>query len=529
MNRATTQRAHGASPRVHSTSGRAKCRLVSWILLAVVSGGTQPGWAQSLEILRLTGDASSSGTIDALGRPSAASPGTVIYPASIDTGSFDQPDAILRYRAGTTTEIAIETQVVDGSYELYSFYGANQTLPSTNALGDVLFNAEFLPVGGSTDDGIFLFDDDTGMIKPVVRDGDAAVDGNGFLDVALTNHPALADDGQVAFWASIYGAVGGLGNGSGIYRWLNGNLTRIVRSGQPEPGGGSFFDGFSWPSLNRVGDVAFVGLLDSGGEGVYRGDGGPLVEIARTGDESPPGWLITDFTPVAGVAVNDAGQVAMRAYVDPPGCCGLANVIYLGSGGALTMPVFGGQALPGGGTVPAAINRNLALNNRGQVVFMSPQNNSASGIFRVDAGGDLLKIALGDETVPGSSTQTFVWISGYDFALNEQGDVAFVARFDNGSEFVDGLFLYTDTTGLIRVVEPGTPLAGSTVQDFSFVGTNTSDWRSGEPSGLDDQGHVVFRFRLVDNRRGIAIFRNPAVFGDGFESGDLSRWSYSVP
>jgi hypothetical protein len=362
----------------------------------------------------------------------------------------------------------------------------------------------------------------------VVLDGDAVVDGNGFFNVALTNHPALADDGGVAFWASIFGAVGGLGNGSGIYRWNDGDLARVVRAGQMEPGGGNVFDALSWPSLNQAGDVAFVGFLDPTGEGIYRGDGGPLVEVARTGDLAPAGWVIEHFSPVGGVAINDAGQVAFRAEVDPPGCCGLADVIYLGDGGGLTRLVFGGQSLAEGTSVPAAISRNLTLNNQGQVAFTAQQLNSVSGIFRVDAG-ELVKIALSEELVPGSASETFVWISGYDFALNERGDVAFVANFDNGSQFVHGLFLFTDAHGLTRVVEPGTPLAGSTVQGFDFVGTNASDWRSGEPSGLDDEGNVVFRFRLTDNRSGIAVFRSSAIFQDGFESGNLAGWSSSLP
>ena len=161
------------------------------------------------------------------------------------------------------------------------------------------------------------------------------------------------------------------------------------------------------------------------------------------------------------------------------------------------------------------------------MAFIAQQNNSASGIFRAEADG-LLKIALGGEPVPSSTAQTLVWISGYDLALNERGDVAFMANFDNGSEFVEGLFLYTDAGGLMRVVEPGMPLAGGIIRDILFVGTNPSDWRSGEPNGLAEAGNVAFRFRLLDGRHGIAIFRLPPLFEDGFESGDFSGWSAVV-
>jgi hypothetical protein len=53
-----------------------------------------------------------------------------------------------------------------------------------------------------------------------------------------------------------------------------------------------------------------------------------------------------------------------EATVDYPGCYGPTEMAYLRSGGPLT-------TLADGGTVPAAIDRNLALNNQGQVAFMS--------------------------------------------------------------------------------------------------------------------------------------------------------------
>lgn len=346
--------------------------------------------------------------------------------------------------------------------------------------------------------------------------------------MSLGNHPAVAANDQVSFWAEIFNAVGGLGNGSGIFRSLGtGVVTRIVRTGEIPPIGSSFFDGFSWPSTNSSGEVAFLGLLDSGPEGIYRGTGGALTTIALEGDEIFPGWEIRDFTPVEGVPINEEGSVAFRVRVDDPN----TDAIALGSGGVLERVAYGGQIPDAGqpGAVPFVINRNVALNDNNQVAFMAQQLNAFSGIFRAEPGF-LVAIAREDGPVPGTASGTFESISGNDFALNRRGDVAFVARFQVGGEFQDGLFIYTDETGLLpAVVQEGSVLAGGIVDSISFVGVNPFEFRAGEPTGLDDQGRVVFRFGLTNGLDGIAVFHLPPIFEDGFESGDTSAWSAVSP
>lgn len=481
-----------------------------------------------LEVLAITGDSVPDGVLAEVGHPSVVSSRLAVFQADVDIGRFDDPSAILLHRSGGLERVVIEPHVMPGgSYELQTVRTANQTEPSANSSGDVLFSARFGPVGGGnfSNEGLFLFDGGTRAIVPIVRDGDPTADGNGRIDVELTNHPALNEAGQVAFWAEIYGAVGGLGNGSGIFRGSGGALKRIVRTGQIPPDGSGFFDGFSWPSMNDQGDVAFLGIIASsaaGEEGIFRGNGNQLVQIAREGEEPVPGWEIRDFTPVGGVRVNSQKKVAFRARIVDPN----TYAIFAGNGTTVELLAYGGQPLERGTrNIPFTINRNLAFNDRGQVAFMAQYANSVSGLFRAGTGG-LVTIALDGDPVPETVSGTFTWISGYDFALNEHGDVAFEARFQNGGVRQDGLFVYYDAFGLVPVVQEGTLLAGGVVDGFSLVGTNPSEFRSGEPSGLDDDGNVVFRFSLADGRDGIAVFRSPTVvFQDGFESGNTSAWS----
>ena len=160
---------------------------------------------------------------------------------------------------------------------------------------------------------------------------------------------------------------------------------------------------------------------------------------------------------------------------------------------------------------------------------MGEQSNAFSGIFRAEAG-HLVAIAREDGPVPGTASGTFVNIADREFAINDRGDVAFTARFQVGAVNQTGLFIYTDQTGLLpAIVQDGTQIAGGTVDSFSFIGVDSSEFRSGEPTGLDGAGRVAFLFSLTNGTDGIAVFQLPPVFEDGFESGDTSAWSTTVP
>lgn len=477
--------------------------------LGLLLPGPTFGQTVKIEILAITGEALPAGTITNLWYPSTVSRNLVVAQANIDIGAFDDPGAVLLDRGGSLSTVILEPHPLPGGQEELgnlSFNGIS--VPLLNSSGQILFPVEVSPVNGCCpEEAWYLFDSAVGSFREVVREGDPAPDGNGFLFINQTNKPAFNGAGQVVFWASVSGAVGGLGNGSGLFLEDSGSVTRIVRRGQIPPDGMSFFDQFSWPSLNGLGDVAFFALMDSNEEGIYRGNGGTVVEIMRTDRTVPPGWEVRNLSPLQGVPVNDAKQVAFWAEVDTgaAGCCGEA--VYLSNGTTIDRLAYTGQPLDRPGLfVPSHIGSNLELNSQGQVVFTADDISGQSGIFRVDTGG-VLTIALEGDTVPGTANSPFVEFfgSGLPFALNDTGDVAFLARFDDGQAFQDGLFYYSDETGLLPpLVQEGGPLAGGTIERLELVGTSPSAFRSGEPSGFDEDGDVTFFFSLEDDREGIA-------------------------
>lgn len=504
-----------------------KAKLAGLLLGARIILGAGLAHSQTLEVVAITGSSVPGGVLATAGPPAAISQGITLFQAEVDVGAFDDPSAIFLRRPTGLELIVVEPHVMPGGqYELQTLRNAGQTAPFVNARGDVLFSAEYGPVGGVnfTRDGLFLSDGATRVVRPVVRDEDLAPGGNGRLYVSLLNDPALNQGGTVAFWAEVLGAVGGLGNGSGIFRGNGGALTQIARTGQVPPDGLGSFDGFSGPAINGLGDVSFVGLIDNspnGDEGVFRGNGVELIQIARVGDEPLAGWEIAGFTPVGGVCINASRNVAFRARIDDPN----TDAIFVSNGSVTQRVAYGGQPLERGtGTIPFSINRNLAFNDRGHVAFMAQYVNTFAGIFRAGFGG-LKTIAIVGDPVPGTASGTFQWVAGYPFALNAHGDVVFEASFRNGSVSQRGIFLFSDEFGLRLVVQPGTALAGGVVDSFDLLGTESASFRAGLSSALGDDGSVSFRFTLVDDRVGIARYRSPYVFRDGFESGDLSAWS----
>jgi hypothetical protein len=193
-----------------------------------------------------------------------------------------------------------------------------RSFPAINDAGQVAFDAHF--DGASDSSGMYRGDGVTGLTQ-IARAGQAAPDGNGTFSAHSFRNPALNELGQTAFLARLDDTSGGLSDNHGIFRGDGvTNLTQIARAGQAPPDGNGTFSGFGFgdPALNNDGQVAFLATLTgttggfSGHSGIFRGDGlTSLTQIARAGQAAPggSGELLGFDDP----ALNDAGQVAFLA------------------------------------------------------------------------------------------------------------------------------------------------------------------------------------------------------------------------
>jgi hypothetical protein len=371
--------------------------------------------------------------------------------------------------SGTAASLSNIVQVgqtaPDGNGRFTGLLSVNE-FPPINDAGLVAFYSQ---ITGATNSNAGIFLGNGATRTQIARTGYPGPFGNfnGLSD------PVLNNQGSVAFEAVT------TGNTNGYYRSNGSTLTQIAwgleNTTQSEPapdvnGGinGVLNDAYAFqPSLNDAGQVAFItGFFATtntppSSAGIVRGDGTPLVAIARTDELAPDGTnsLYTFWTGNVshGAALNNSGQVAFAATLDAGTTWGIFR---------------------GGGTVASLTEIML----QGQ---MAPDTN-----VTFDA--------------PGYATP----------AINDAGQVVFADGINNCA--CSGIYFYDDKLGLLKVIRTGDPLLGRTVQSVQFFDTAPALGRPG--SGLNNYGQVAFWFRLTNGTSGIAIWNAPVFQITGIQT-----------
>ncbi len=236
------------------------------------------------------------------------------------SGGVSGAIGIFRGDGTTLTQIARAGQAApDGEGSFGGFFGDLEL----NDAGQAAFSGYLTGTSGGESDNTGIFRDDGATVTQIAREGQVAPDGNGsfsdFRGRLDSLRIRLNDSGQVAFLNRLTGTSGGSSDDLGIFRGDGATLTQIARTGQTAPDGNGSFSSLRALSLNNAGQAAFLSLLTgtSGGasdnEGVFRGDGASVTQIARVGQVAPDGN--GRFSSFGGIftsisALNDAGQVA---------------------------------------------------------------------------------------------------------------------------------------------------------------------------------------------------------------------------
>jgi hypothetical protein len=272
--------------------------------------------ATLVEIVRETETApGGNGTIASFSPGSLNHAGEVAFIGYLSGTSGGNADAAALYRG----DGAILQQIVRRGEPAPGGNGAFQdfSVPALNTEGQLGFAAFLSGASGGSDRGFFRADDPPGGVVQIARRGQAAP-GGGVLDLLDVSTPSFNDLGQIAFVAGLANTVGGAFLGQAVLVGNGGALTEVARSGNAAPGGGTF-SSLSHPLVNAAGQVAFTATLSGVGgsspAGIFRRDGdqGALVPIVRTGQPALDGD--GTFETLEGFALNDAGQVAFRAYL----------------------------------------------------------------------------------------------------------------------------------------------------------------------------------------------------------------------
>jgi hypothetical protein len=297
-------------------------------------------------------------------------------------------------------------------------------------------------------------------------------------------------------------------------------LRLVVSAGQAAPGGGTFehFSVESQPVIapsNARGDVAFFAsiLRGAGTEGLFLAGPRRIVKVAAEGDQAPGGGTLSGFGRHPIPSVNAEGSVVFAAAVSKGRT---VEGIFESSRGQLRAVAVAGQPAPG---IPSGTFASLdfpALNDRGDVAFLATVRRGRETVeaIHLRSGGRVRKVVGQEDPAPAGGTFAAFGAP----ALNNRGVVAFAAVVE-GRGVSGGVFTVLD--GRVRMLAgagDGTPLGGIFAK-FS------------ERVAIDDTGSVAFiallkgapvssaLFVAEENRlRKVVALGDPAPAGGVFSS-----------
>ncbi len=253
-------------------------------------------------------------------------------------------------------------------------------------------------------------------------------------------------------------------------------IKAIAASGMPVPGGGTFdrFHVEGQPAITPVNDrgqVAFFATLARAraSEGMFLGDGRKIEVIALTGGAAPGGGKLASFASHPVPSLNRAGAVAFTASI----AGGKASEgLFLFSRQRLRAIALSGSTAPG---IPAGAFGEFqapALNDNGDVVFLAGVRrgrDTLEAIYLYQAG-KLRKIAAAGDAAAGGGNYVAFGVP----AMNNKAEIAFPAVIDDGP--VSGGIFIASVGKMRMAVGAGTaePHGGIFSQFSDRVGINNA-------------------------------------------------------
>ncbi len=500
-----------------------------------------PSWAAQVTdtvVLVQSGDRApdNTGDLSSLDIPVLQGGSQVAFTASLRENGFSVGSGVYRAAAsGAVVQIAREGQPSpDGNGNI----GFINTPVLINAAGQVAFFNTFDNSFNSFNDAdAMLIGDGSGPPKIIARGGQTPA-GAGSPLLLLNDPSGLNAAGQVAFSAALVNGDFGIFRGDGS----PGSLVTIAVNGQSLPGGGTissaYFPGTLHP-INAKGEVAFMTIQAESpfARGIWVGDGSGLVEIVRVGDPTPSGnGTIGNVGPALNAVfsnnpINDRGEVAFVAHLlGTSGGQANNQGLYLGNGSTLFELVRRGDPVPDGNGSFLNFLPVIDLDEAGRVAFQATvtgaSGGATSGLFIADRTS-VRQIIRYNQPAPGGGLFPEVVDVG---GIAAGAGVVFRAFVDvsNGGfpSSEEGIFFY-DGSSVRSIVREG-----DTIPGFSTVTGVRLEWgdfaEGAEGDALGDNGQVAFHFTSSGNFR-IAVWSGISVFDDGFESGNTSSWSATVP
>jgi hypothetical protein len=194
-----------------------------------------------------------------MGGPSLNNGGTVAF-TSLMTATNASPYAILLDDgAGLSVLLRSGQALPDGSGQFSLFPALALALNDSN---QVAFVANLSGTTAGPTDNLGLYRAQRGALVQLARKSQFVPGGNGrFLDFGGQNYVAINNSGAVAFLADLTGTTSGTTDNTAIYLATSAGITQIVRKGQQAPDGNGVFSKLGYPALNNNNQIAFVATL----------------------------------------------------------------------------------------------------------------------------------------------------------------------------------------------------------------------------------------------------------------------------
>ena len=333
--------------------------------------------------------------------------------------------------------------------------------------GDITFTGDLTSTFGFNNAGIFRNNDTViaasnnffGEVVPAGVDPEARF--------ASANNHAVSPNGQVAFSASLQIGPGGVTSSDEQGIWTS---QRLVAREDGFIGPARFLNfPERRPSINRLGQVAFVGQLQESGSVTPLNNTGIWLdhtEIVRRSDPAPgipTGGMFNIFSPPL---INDAGDVAFIADLIPTT------------------------------TVSDLENSGIWVGDRLAVQEGAQAPGAPDGaVFRA-----FIAQVVGRPEFPTDPTP---------FAVNRGGQIVFAQSLRQSFGGVDdtndeGLWIFGPNGDGQLLVREGDNFDGKTVESFDIaLGSGGGDSRA---RSINDAAEVVFEVRFTDDTEGVYKF-----------------------
>jgi hypothetical protein len=223
--------------------------------------------------------------------------------------------------------------------------GGRQRIVVNNA-GDVAFEAYVAGAGSMPLSGVFTRSRSSHALGPVAGVGTlvrtvaaAGTPAPGGGEFVTAEAPSINDAGEIAFHG-----ITTASRGLGVYVWQDGFLTPVFQPEERYPGDGPadrIREAF-YPQIDARGRVVFVGR-SAQGDGIYRWVRGRITPIVRPGDRLPGiGALqVLDFHYRRPFFLNARGDVAFSGSGES------RSGVFLWQGGAIRRVALSGEEMPG--------------------------------------------------------------------------------------------------------------------------------------------------------------------------------------